>query len=47
MLFRSILEPACQEGVRAARELLELLEGKRKEGEVVFKNVVKWRETTL
>lgn len=43
----AILEPACQEGVRAARELLELLEGKRKEGEVVFKNVVKWRETTL
>ena len=43
----AILEPAYQEGIRAARELLELLEGKRKEGEVVFKNVVKWRETTL
>lgn len=43
----AILEPAYQEGVRAAKELLELLDGKRKEGEVVFKNVVKWRETTI
>lgn len=43
----AILEPAYQEGVRAAEELLELLDGKRKEGEVVFKNVVKWRGTTL
>lgn len=42
----AILEPAYQEGIRAARELLELLDGKRKEGEVVFKNVVKWREST-
>lgn len=41
-----ILEPAYQEGARAARELLELLDGMRKEGEVVFKNVIKWREST-
>lgn len=43
----AILEPAYQEGSRAAAELLELLEGKQKEGEVTFKNVIKWRESTM
>lgn len=28
-------------------ELLELLDGKKKDTEVVFKNIVKWRGTTV
>lgn len=43
----AILVPACQEGMRAAQELAEMLEGKHREGEVVFKNAVKWRESTM
>lgn len=31
---------------KAMEELLELLEGKKAEGEIVFKNIVKWREST-
>ena len=52
MLFRSptisaIITPAYQEGVRAMEELADILDGKKTDGEVVFKNIVKWRETTL
>lgn len=43
----SIIKPAYEEGQKAMEELLELLEGKKAEGEVVFKNIVKWRESTL
>ena len=28
-------------------ELVDVLDGKKREGDVVFKNIVKWRETTL
>ena len=28
-------------------ELADILDGKKTDGEVVFKNIVKWRETTL
>lgn len=41
----AIITPAYQEGERAAEELVCSLDGKRSEGEVVFKNIVKWRET--
>lgn len=43
----AILIPAYQEGLRAAEELAGMLEGKRREGEVVFRNAVKWRESTI
>ncbi|GLC78623.1 LacI family DNA-binding transcriptional regulator [Lacrimispora brassicae] len=43
----AIITPAYEEGVRAMEELIDLLEGRRIEGEVVFRNIVKWRETTL
>lgn len=43
----AIITPAYQEGVRAMEELVDILDGKKREGEVVFKNVVKWRGTTL
>jgi len=43
----AIITPAYEVGVRAMEELIDLLEGRRVEGEVVFKNIVKWRETTL
>ena len=43
----AIITPAYQEGVRAMEELVDVLDGKKREGDVVFKNIVKWRETTL
>ncbi|MDR1769669.1 MAG: LacI family transcriptional regulator [Hungatella sp.] len=43
----AIITPAYEVGVRAMEELIDLLEGRRVEGEVIFKNIVKWRETTL
>ena len=43
----AIITPAYQEGVRAMEELADILDGKKTDGEVVFKNIVKWRETTL
>lgn len=43
----AIIAPAYEEGVRAMEELLTVLDGKNKETEVVFKNIVKLRETTL
>lgn len=43
----AIITPAYQEGVRAMEELIDILEGRKREGEVVFKNIVKWRGTTL
>lgn len=43
----SIIKPAYEEGQKAMEELVELLDGKKAEGEVVFKNIVKWRESTL
>lgn len=43
----SIIKPAYEEGQKSLEELIELLEGKKSEGEVVFKNIVKWRESTL
>ena len=41
----AIITPAYQEGVRAMEELADILDGKKTDGEVVFKNIVKWRET--
>lgn len=43
----AIITPSYAVGVRAMEELINLLEGRRTEGEVVFKNIIKWRETTL
>lgn len=43
----AIIAPAYEEGVRSMEELLKVLEGKKKDTEVVFKNIVKLRETTL
>ena len=43
----AIITPAYDEGVRAMEELLQVLDGKKKTTEVVFKNIVKYRETTL
>ena len=43
----AIIPPAQEEGKRAMTELLELLDGKKKDTEVVFKNIVKWRGTTV
>lgn len=43
----AIISPAYQEGVRAMEELIDILDGRKTEGEVVFKNIVKWRGTTL
>lgn len=43
----AIITPAYQEGVRAMEELAQVLDGKKREGDVVFINIVKWRETTL
>lgn len=42
----AIIAPAYEEGVRAMEELMDVLDGKKTEGEIVFKNIVKWRETT-
>ncbi|MCF2703981.1 LacI family DNA-binding transcriptional regulator [Enterocloster clostridioformis] len=46
-VISAIITPAYQEGVRAMEELADILDGKKTDGEVVFKNIVKWRETTL
>lgn len=43
----AIIAPAYEEGMRAMKELFAVLEGKNKETEVVFKNIVKLRGTTL
>ena len=43
----AIITPAYEEGVRVMEELLQVLDGKKKETEVVFKNIVKYRGTTL
>lgn len=43
----AIINPAYAVGVRAMEDLIDLLEGRRPEGEVVFKNIIKWRESTL
>ncbi len=43
----AIITPAYDEGVRAMEEMLLVLEGKKKETEIVFKNIVKYRDTTL
>lgn len=43
----SIIPPAYEEGKRAAEELFQIIDGKRPEGDVVFKNIIKWRGTTL
>lgn len=43
----AIIPPAYEEGLRAMEELMDVLDGKKTDGEVVFKNIVKWRETTL
>ena len=43
----AIIPPAYEEGVRAMEELLAVLEGKKRETEVIFKNNIKWRESTL
>ncbi len=41
----AIITPAYQEGVKAAEELLDILDGHKSEGDVVFKNIVKYRES--
>lgn len=41
----AIITPAYQEGVKAAEELMDILDGKKAEGDVVFKNIVKYRES--
>lgn len=41
----AIITPAYEEGTRAAEELFHILNGKKSEGDVVFKNIVKWRGT--
>ena len=43
----AIITPAYQEGVRAMEELADIQDGKKTDGEVVFKNIVKCTETTL
>lgn len=43
----AIIKPAYEEGQKAAEELLEIIDGKKDEGEVVFKCIVKWRESTI
>ena len=43
----AIITPAYEEGVRVMEEMLQVLDGKKKETEVVFKNIVKYRGTTL
>ena len=43
----AIIPPIYEEGVRAMEELLAVLDGKKGDTEVVFKNIVKWRGTTL
>lgn len=42
----AIIKPAYQEGVKAAEELLSIIEGRKTENEIVFKAIVKWREST-
>lgn len=42
----AIIKPAYQEGMKAAGELFNMIGGKKTDGEVVFKSIVKWRETT-
>lgn len=42
----AIIIPAYQEGLKAAEALMDLIDGKRLESDVVFKNIVKWRGTT-
>ena len=41
----AIITPACQEGEKAAGELIDMLDGKKTVGDVVFKNIVKLRES--
>lgn len=41
----AIITPAYQEGVKAAEELIDILDGKKAVGDVVFKNIVKLRES--
>lgn len=43
----AIIIPAYEEGVKACEALIDIVDGKRTEGEIVFKNIVKWRGTTL
>ncbi|MDO5408123.1 MAG: LacI family DNA-binding transcriptional regulator [Eubacteriales bacterium] len=43
----AIIPPGYEQGVRAMEELLAVLEGKKRDTEVVFRNVVKWRGTTM
>ena len=43
----AIIPPAFEEGKRAMEELLEVLNGRKRETEVVFRNIVKWRGTTV
>lgn len=39
----AIITPAYQEGVKAAEELIDMMDGKKAVGDVVFKNIVKLR----
>lgn len=41
----AIITPAYQEGVKAAEELVDIMDGKKAVGDVVFKNIVKLRES--
>lgn len=43
----AIIPPAYEEGVRVMEELLALLDGKKGDQEIIFKNIVKWRGTTM
>lgn len=43
----AIIPPAYEEGTQVAEELINLLNGKKSGTEILFKNIVKWRETTL
>ena len=43
----SIVIPAYQEGRIAAQKLLEMIDGKGDSKEVVLKNMIRWRESTL
>lgn len=41
----AIITPAYQEGVKAAEELMDILDGKKAVGDVIFKNIIKFRES--
>lgn len=43
----SIVIPAYQEGRFAARKLLEMINGSGDSKEVILKNVIRWRESTM